>query len=218
MKIACIIPAYNEAKNIAAVLEKVYPLVDEVVVVDDCSRDQTSAISLNYPVTVIRHPINRGQGAALQTGNEYALKNGADIIVHFDADDQFKSEEIPVVLAPLLNDEADAVFGSRFLGHANFPPLKRYLIMPLARQLNRWLGVRTTDPQSGFRALKREVWEQITITNRGMAHCTEILFKTVKTGCRLKEVPIHVTYHHFGQKIGGGFRIIKDLLLQKFSN
>ncbi|BFD25127.1 MAG: glycosyltransferase family 2 protein [Candidatus Parcubacteria bacterium] len=218
MKIACVIPAYNEAKNIAAVLEKVYPLVDELIVVDDHSHDKTSAIALNYPVTVIRHPINRGQGAALETGNQYALKNGADIIVHFDADDQFKSEEIPVVLAPLLNDEADAVFGSRFLGHANFPPLKRYLIMPLARQINRWLGVRTTDPQSGFRALKREIWEQITITNRGMAHCTEILFKTVKTGCRLKEVPIDVTYHHFGQKISGGFRIIKDLLLQKFSN
>ncbi len=218
MKIACVIPAYNEAKNIGPVLAKVFPLVDELIVVDDCSSDETSLVAEKYPVTVIRHPINRGQGAALQTGNEYALKSGADIILHFDADDQFRAEEIPVVLAPLIAGEAEAVFGSRFLGQANFPPLKRYLIMPLARQLNRWLGIRTTDPQSGFRALKKEVWQQITIYNRGMAHCSEILFKTVKTGCVLKEVPIHVTYHHFGQKFSGGFRIIKDLLLQKLSN
>lgn len=121
MKIACVIPAYNEAKNIGPVLKKVLPLVDELIVVDDCSSDETNLIAKKYPVTVIRHPINRGQGAALQTGNEYALKNGADIILHFDADNQFKAEEIPIVLAPLIAGEAEAVFGSRFLGKANFP-------------------------------------------------------------------------------------------------
>ncbi len=216
MKTSCVIPAYNEAANIGRVLEKVIPLVDEVIVVDDFSKDETSVIAQQYPVVVIRHPINRGQGAALQTGNEYALNNGADIVVHFDADDQFEAVEIKDIIAPILAGEAEAVFGSRFLGSANFPFLKRRVIMPLARGINRLFGIKTSDPQSGFRALSCKAWQQINIENRGMAHCSEILYKTVKTGLPLKEVPIHVTYHQFGQSLGGGFKIIKDLLIHKF--
>lgn len=216
MKISCIIPAYNEEANIGRVIEKVLPLVNEIVVVDDCSSDNTSKVAQTYPVVVIRHPINRGQGAALQTGNEYALKNGADIIVHFDADDQFDAKEITDIVAPIISGQAEAVFGSRFLGSANFPFLKRRVIMPLAKKINFLFGIKTTDPQSGFRALSRQAWLQIKIENRGMAHCSEILYKTVKTGLPLQEVPIHVTYHHFGQNFGGGLKIIKDLLIHKF--
>src|SRR5574344_1308743 len=80
MKVFCVIPAWNEEQNIGEVLEKLGAFVDEIVVVDDCSRDQTGLVAKKYGATVLRHPINRGQGAALQTGNSYALKNGADII------------------------------------------------------------------------------------------------------------------------------------------
>src|SRR5574344_520093 len=110
MKVFCVIPAWNEEQNIGEVLEKLGAFVDEIVVVDDCSRDQTGLVAKKYGATVLRHPINRGQGAALQTGNSYALKNGADIIVHFDADNQFSAEEIPAVIAPLIAEEADIVF------------------------------------------------------------------------------------------------------------
>lgn len=216
MKISCVIPAYNEAENILTVIDKVAPLVDEIIIVDDCSSDNTYKLASTTEAVVLRHPINRGQGAALQTGDEYALDNGADIIVHFDADDQFKAEEITDLIVPIVTGEADAVFGSRFLGSANFPWTKRAIIMPIARLINSFFGIRMSDPQSGFRALNKETLKKIKIENRGMAHCSEILYKTIKSGARVVEVPITVTYHEFGQSFDGGFKIIKDLLIHNF--
>jgi glycosyltransferase involved in cell wall biosynthesis len=216
MKISCVIPAYNEAKNIELVISKVKPLVDELIVVDDCSTDETFQLASQTGITVLKHVINRGQGAALQTGNDYALAHGADIIVHFDADDQFSASEIKDVIAPILENKADAVFGSRFLGSANFPFTKKYLIMPLARLINSFFGIKLSDPQSGFRALNRQTALNLKIDSRGMAHCSEILYKVNKSGAKIVEVPIHVTYHEFGQKLSGGFRIIKDLLINNF--
>ena len=216
MKISCVIPAYNEAAKINQVILKVLPLVDELIVVDDCSRDNTYELIKLTKAIALRHPINRGQGAALQTGDEYALSHGADILVHFDADDQFKAEEIPSLVAPIIAGQADAVFGSRFLGSANFPFTKRVIIMPLARLINRFFGIKMSDPQSGFRAMNKETLSKIKIENRGMAHCSEILYKVVKTKAKIIEVPITVTYHEFGQSFGGGFKIIKDLLIHNF--
>jgi len=216
MKISCVIPAYNESQNIITVVNKVKPLVDEVVVIDDCSGDNTYELAKTTTAIVLRHPINRGQGAALQTGDQYALDHGADIVVHFDADDQFKAEEIKDLIKPIIENKADAVFGSRFLGSANFPYVKRVVIMPLARLINRFFGITLSDPQSGFRALNRQTLSQIKIENRGMAHCSEILYKTFKSGAHIIEVPITVTYHEFGQSFGGGFKIIKDLIIHNF--
>lgn len=216
MKISCVIPAYNEANNIQLVITKVKPLVDELIVIDDCSSDNTFELAKSLGVIVLHHIINRGQGAALQTGDNYALAHGADIIVHFDADNQFEAAEIKDILRPILENKADAVFGSRFLGSANFPVTKKYLIMPLARLINRGFGIKLSDPQSGFRAFNRQTALGLTIDNRGMAHCSEILYKINKSGARIIEVPIHVTYHEFGQKLSGGFRIIKDLIINNF--
>ena len=217
MKVSCVIPAWNEEQNIGEVLEKLGAFVDEIVVVDDCSHDQTGLVAKKYGATVLRHPINRGQGAALQTGNSYALKNGADIIVHFDADNQFSAEEIPAVITPLIAEEADIVFGSRFLGKkANLPFFKKNVIMPLARIINRFVfKIKLSDPQNGFRAMTRASAEKITITNRGFAHNNEIQIKAFALHLRIKEVPITVTYHRFGQKFSGGIRILKDLLISK---
>lgn len=217
MKIACVIPAYNEEKNIVKVIKNVRPYVDEIIVVDDCSKDNTYTLALETGVIVLRHIINRGQGASLQTGNEYALKNQADIIVHFDADDQFLASEIPDMTRPIIENRADIVFGSRFLGKkTNFPFAKKYIIMPLAQLFSRLvLGVKLSDPQNGFRALNRYAAETITIDNRQMAHASEIQAKAFKKKLRIAEVPITVIYHHFGQKLSGGFIVIRDLLIHK---
>lgn len=217
MKTICIIPAYNEEKNIADVINKVLPFVNEVVVVNDCSHDKTEIIAKKTEATLISHPINRGQGAALQTGNDYALKNGADIIIHFDADNQFQAEEISDVIKPIIEKKAEAVLGSRFLGKkSQLPKLKKYLIMPLARLINRvFFNIRLTDPQSGFRALNRETAQKIIIRNDGMAHCSEIMHQLHKHKVKIEEVPITVYYHEFGQKFSGGIRIIKDLIIKK---
>lgn len=214
MKIFCVIPAWNEAKHITQVIEKVRDKVDQIIVVDDHSSDNTYALAKKSGVIVLRHPINRGQGAALQTGNDQALKMGADIIVHFDADDQFSAEEIKDITTPIINNEADIVFGSRFLGKkSNLPFSKKYLILPLGRLINHLFGVRTSDPQSGFRAYNKKVATSFRIENNGMAHCSEILIKLSHGDWRIKEVPITVTYHEYGQKFSGGFRILKDLFI-----
>jgi polyprenyl-phospho-N-acetylgalactosaminyl synthase len=216
-KVVCVIPAWNEAKNIVKVINGVRSFADEVVVVDDCSQDDTATLAQMAGATVLRHPINRGQGAALQTGNDYALKNGADIIVHFDADDQFLAAEITDIIAPIIGEQADIVFGSRFLGKkANLPFVKKYLIMPLARFFNRFfLGVKLSDPQNGFRALNRKAAETINIANREMAHNSEIQAKVFKAKLRIAEVPVTVVYHHVGRNWSEAGKIMRDLLIHK---
>jgi glycosyltransferase involved in cell wall biosynthesis len=224
MKIYCIIPALNEEKYIGEVVAKVKPLVSEVVVVDDGSTDKTADLARSGGAVVLTHLLNSGQGASLETGNQYALKNGAEIIFHFDADGQFLTEEIPEVLAPILSGEAEAVFGSRFMGkESNMPDFKKKVIMPIARLVNRWLlGVKLTDPQSGFRAMIATAWRKIPIEQKGMAHASEILAKAVKNKLIIKEVPIKVIYHRVGQGFfggrgvgSGGIRIVKDIIMAK---
>ncbi len=216
MKIFCVIPALNEEKNIKSVIEKVRDKVEKVVVVDDGSKDATVSIAKNAQANVLEHIVNRGQGAALQTGNDYCLKNGADIIVHFDADNQFLAEEILDVVSPITKDKADIVFGSRFLTKkSKIPVFKKRVIMPLARLINSFLHIKTSDPQSGFRAFNKKTAQLIQIENDGMAHCSEILHKAFYYKLRVKEVPITVIYHEFGNNFSGGLRIIKDLLLKK---
>ena len=217
MKITAVIPAYNEAAQIAAVVSGLKPYVNEIIVVDDASRDRTGAEALGAGALVLRHIINRDQGAALRTGTDFALRRGADIIIHFDADGQFLAEDIPSVIAPLLKGTADAVLGSRFMGkESKMPKSKRYLIMPLARFINRlFFNIRLSDPQSGFRALNRTAAEKIKIKSDGKAHCSEIIYQLFRQKLRVQEVPITVLYHHYGQKFSGGLTIIKDLIIQK---
>lgn len=214
-KIYCIIPAYNEEKTICEVVKEVKNYTSEVVVVDDCSSDDTFDLARESGATVLRHAINRDQGAALRTGNEYALKNGADIIVHFDADGQFMASEIKDLLKPLLNDEYDLVLGSRFLEKkSRIPFFKKNIIFPIARFINLFfLSINLTDPQCGFRAFSSNVANKISIEQDGKAHCSEILIKAKKNNLRIKEVPVTVFYNNFGQKFSGGIRIIKDLFL-----
>lgn len=223
MTITCVIPAFNEEQNLAAVLTAVKPLVKQVVVVDDGSTDRTSAIARSAGVTVLHHLINRGQGAALKTGTQFALSAGADIIVHFDADGQFLPSQIKTVVAPIIAGDADMVFGSRFLSPVatapKMPAQKKYLIMPLARLFNKiFLKVKLTDPQSGFRAFSRQAAKSIDWQQDGMAHCSEILFAAANAKLKIKEVPITVIYNHFGQRLNGGVRIVKDLLLARLIN
>ncbi len=215
-KIFCVIPAFNEEKNILEVINSVKLYVSEIVVVDDGSEDGTeNLVETQNIASLRRHIVNRGQGAALETGTRYALMKGADIIVHFDADGQFLAEEIKDMIEPIKRGEADAVFGSRFLEkESGMPIFKKNIIMPLARLANLiFLGVKLTDPQNGFRALSREAVKKIRIKQDGMSHCSEILYKARKENLRVKEVPITVIYHDFGQRFSGGFKILKELFL-----
>jgi glycosyltransferase involved in cell wall biosynthesis len=219
IKVYLVIPAYNEGKNIETVLSSILPFYQEVVVVDDGSLDNTAELVGKFKVKLLRHATNRGQGAALRTGTKYAFISGADIVVHFDADGQFLVSDINKFIDACVSG-ADIVFGSRFLEQTTqMPWFKEQIIMPLARLVNSlFFGIKLTDPQSGFRAFKREAFAKILWQQDGMAHCTEILHRASAAGLVVREVPITVIYHDFGQKLSGGFRILKDFFIYSLIN
>lgn len=222
MKLFCVVPAFNEEKNIKSIIDEVRPLVDVLVIVDDGSTDKTADLANRSGVVLLKHIINRGQGAALRTGTAYSLNNGADIIVHFDADGQFLSRDIEKITAPIKNGAAQVVFGSRFLNSqdsSGMPWLKKYFIMPLAKAANQvFFNLNLTDPQSGFRAMSAEAARRISWRQDRMAHCSEIMLAVKNHNFKVKEIPVKVIYHNFGQSFFGGLRILKELLFALLVN
>lgn len=219
MKTFVVIPAHNEARWITKVVEEVINAGYQTVVVDDCSEDETAALAERAGAVVLRHIINRGQGAALRTGTNWSIENGAAIVVHFDADGQFRVEDIARLVNPLAAGQAEMVFGSRFLDNTTkLPWAKRNLVMPLARLVNRiFFRVKLTDPQSGFRAFTAAVGRQLNWRQDRMAHASEILALVVRRRWLVVEVPITVIYREFGQGFFGGFKILKDIFIKKLS-
>ena len=213
-----IVPAFNEEVHIAFVVRALLDYVDEVVVVDDASCDRTASFAQEAGATVLSHEINRGQGAALQTGHEYALYKGATYVIHFDGHGQLDVLDIPEAKRVLDFCGVDIVLGSRFLGKdANIPFVKRYVLFPLGHVVNRFFaGMHLTDVHNGFRLFRGHVLDKLVITHDGMAHATEILALVKHHGFSYQEIPIHVTYHEYGQGARGGFRIVKDLIFGKF--
>lgn len=198
MRTVAVIPAYNEQGRIGAVVAAVAPKVAAVVVVDDGSFDATATEAMAAGARVVRHPINRGQGAALKTGNLRALALGAEAVVHVDADGQHDPGDIEKLLAPILDGEADVVYGSRFLGvEAEGMPAGRRFALRLARLFSVFvLGVPRgfTDPQSGFRALTAAAARRLDFRQDRMAHASELIVLLGKSGLRWREVPVRVKY------------------------
>ncbi len=212
-----VVPAYNEEKKIGSVVQSLFGHVDQVVVVDDASPDNTFQIAKDAGAVVLRHGINRGQGAALQTGHDYALKNNAEYVLHFDGDGQFCVEDILPALNKMKESSYDVLFGSRFLGKkSNIPWLKRFVLFPMARIFNKMSGVYLTDIHNGFRILNKKALEVLKIEQDRMAHATEIPVKVKKLGLKYVEFPVKVVYHEYGQGIGNGLSVAKDLLFGKF--
>jgi len=213
-----IVPAYNEEKSIGSVVQSLFSHVDKVIVVDDCSTDNTSFGAEKAGAIVLRHKINRGQGSALQTGHNYALKLNADYVLHFDGDGQFDVTDIVLALGELKKSGVDILFGSRFLDNrTKIPWFKKYILFPPARLFNKIFGgVNLTDIHNGFRILNRKALEKIKIEQDRMAHATEIPAKAKKLGLKYIEFPVKVTYHRYGGGLGHGLGVVKDLLLGRF--
>ena len=212
-----VIPCFNEAQSIGRVVSGLFELgFTDVVVVDDGSTDATSEVALEAGAVVLRHSINRGQGAALQTGNDYALRIGAQAVVHFDGDGQFNPCDIAGGLTLISEGKTDVVLGSRFMDNrSRLPWTKEHLLFPLARFLNRlFTGLCLTDGQNGFRILSRAALEKIVITQDGMAHNSEIIKQINRLKLRHQEYPVEVVYHRYGQGLGGGVTVVGNLLLR----
>lgn len=222
LSLFCIVPSYNERHQIVATVQPLIEARYKVVVVDDGSQDGTWSVIRHLPVCALRHPINLGQGAALQTGMLYALEQGADVVVHFDADGQHHVDDIPRLIEPILHDEADVVLGSRFLRSGDIaviPPQKRALLR-VGVMVNRILtGVALTDAHNGFRALNRRALECIQMHENRYAHATEILSEIHKHKLRYVERPTTIRYTAYsmtkGQPMSNAVNIVIDVVLRK---
>ena len=217
-----VIPAFNEGQVLD---QTVRPLIEagfSVVVVDDCSNDDTWRISERLGVNTVRQIVNLGQGAALQTGMEFALRNGAQIVVHFDADGQHDWRQIPNLVTPVLKGEVDVVYGSRFLrrGDASAVPRGRRLMLSVGRIVSGvFTGVFLSDTHNGFRALSRKAAAAVTLRENGFAHATEILGQIRRAQLRYMEVPTSISYTEYslskGQRIGNFINTFIDLVLRR---
>lgn len=224
MKVVAVIPAYNEASRLGGVLESLRPLVDKIVVVDDGSTDATSEVARSHGAMLLRHVINRGQGAALRTGTLAALRLQPEVVVHWDADGQHDPAALDALLAPLARAEADVVYGSRFLGlRAEGMPWSRRTVLCLGRVFSQYaLGIPygVSDPQSGLRALRAQVAQELVFYQDGMAHCSEMLRWVTRSAWRWQEVPVTVHYSddslRKGQKAHHAVKIVWELLLGSF--
>ncbi len=222
MNIFVVVPAFNEVQKIGEVIKDLHRYsYKNIIVVDDCSKDGTGKVAAKEGVTVLNHVINRGQGAALKTGMEYALKHNADVIITFDADGQHQAKDLKALLKPLEEGVADAVIGSRFLSNSEKIPFSRKAAL-FGGKIFLFLvyGIKVTDSQSGLRALSRNAALTVSFNSDRMEHCGEILGEIHKKKIRLKEVPIHVLYTEYskqkGQSVLNSVNIAIKLLMKKF--
>ena len=207
-----VIAAYNESKVIREVVSGVARHGWSVVVVDDGSRDTTAAAARVPGVAVLRHATNLGQGAALQTGIDYALRRGARHIVTFDADGQHDPADIPALIDAL--EHADIALGSRFLGKAieGATGARRALLRTATVVSNTMSGMKLSDAHCGLRAFRASAAPSLRITQDRMAHASELLRKIRASGLRVVEVPVTVRYtEHSMSKGQGGFQAVRIL-------
>jgi glycosyltransferase involved in cell wall biosynthesis len=214
-----VVRAFNEAATLGDVLHELLASGYPVVVVDDGSSDDTPSIARSLPVRLVRHRINLGPGAALQTGLAAALADGAERIVSFDADGQHQVGDIDRLVEPIVAGRADAVFGSRFLRAEDRRrvPLPRRILLRGAVVVNalfagRWLS----DAHNGLRALSAEVARGLELEESSFAYASELLARLVERRWRLVEVPVTVLYTESslakGQKGWNAINVVIDLL------
>jgi glycosyltransferase involved in cell wall biosynthesis len=216
-----LIPAYNEDQMIRSVIEELLPYGYSLVVIDDGSLPGLYPLLKGVPVYFLRHRVNLGQGASLQTGMEFALSRQAQYIVTFDADGQHDAADIGRLLQVLADGKADIVLGSRFKpGASRNVPLLRKMLLQSARYLNYiFTGLLLTDAHNGLRAMTGRAAGKIRIRENGMSHATEFLSQIKKKRLRYAELPVSVRYSDYskqkGQTVWDGFRIFFDLILNK---
>jgi len=216
-----IVPAFNEAAVIGEVLADVRSVFDHVVCVDDGSTDGTGEIAVRAGAHLVRHPINLGQGAAIQTGVEYARKQpGARIFATFDADGQHRVKDVVAMIDRLCTDGVDVVIGTRFggTGGARPPLLKRIVLQTAARLSRRGRRLGLTDTNNGLRVFNKTVADGLNITMSGMSHASEFIVLVAENHWRVAEEPVEVLYTDYskskGQPLLNGVNIIFDGFLR----
>ncbi|WP_084276412.1 glycosyltransferase family 2 protein [Nitratiruptor tergarcus] len=221
-EVAIVIPLYNEEKVIRKTLQdlKNKRPNDTIIVVDDGSKDRSYYEACVPGVYLLRHIINLGQGAALQTGIDFAKKLGCKYVVTFDSDGQHCADDIEKFIEVLRKDEADIVLCSRFLGKAeNIPPLRKNFLRIAALVERVLTGIKLTDVHNGFRAINVAKFPDFVITQNRMSHASEIIDLIKKLKMRYKEMPCTIRYSEYslskGQSLMNSVNIIIEFILGK---
>lgn len=216
---AClVVPVYNEGPVVAGVLREALTVFPNIVAVDDGSTDDSAAQVATTGALLVRHPVNLGQGAALQTGIETALLlPHVRYFVTFDSDGQHDTADADAMVARLRADEADVVLGSRFLDGRTKPGLLKRIVLRGAVWLtNAQSGVKLTDAHNGLRALNRTAAGQLHLRQNGMAHASEIIEQLGRSRLRWAEHPVHIRYTEYsmakGQSVLNAVNILTDLI------
>jgi glycosyltransferase involved in cell wall biosynthesis len=221
-----VIPAYNVAESVGEVVAGLRQQgFNQIVVTEDGStRDNTYEVLQKVPgIYLLKHTINRGQGAALQTGQSFALDHGAKYIVHFDSDGQHPVDEIENLLAPLISGNYDIALGSRFIGEQKSNvPLKKKILLRVGILITWFIsGIWLTDTHNGFRAMTADAARKIKITMDRFEHPSEMLDLIKFHHLRYKEVPVTITYTDYsklnGQKISNSINIVLNTVSRKLS-
>ena len=217
-----VVPAYNEAAVVGEVIADLRSVFDHVVCVDDGSQDDTAAVALRAGAHLVRHPVNLGQGAAIQTGIEYARSQpGAEVFVTFDADGQHRVKDVVRMIDRLTAEDVDIVIGTRFADqgvHSEVPVLKRIVLRtavwlsPRSRRLN------LSDAHNGLRVFNRTVAGGLDIAMSGMGHASEIIALVDENNWRVTEEPVEILYTEYskskGQPLVNGVNIVFDVFLR----
>jgi glycosyltransferase involved in cell wall biosynthesis len=222
-EVAVIIPVYNEAQVIVKTIQEVEKQFKNIICVNDGSKDTSSIEIAKTSAKLVEHPINMGQGAALQTGIEYALRDhDTQYFVTFDADGQHDIQDVKRMIGHIKKSGVDVVLGSRFLGKAeNISKLKRLILKAAVKFSNATSGVKLTDAHNGLRVFNRRVAENLNITMPDMAHASEIIHRIAEHEFKYEEMPITIAYTDYskakGQSMMNAFNISFDVLLQRLT-
>ena len=215
-----IIPLFNEELVIGDVVLGVLANFPQVVCVDDGSTDGSAAAAAAAGARVVRHPFNLGQGAALQTGFQFALADPAmKYVVTFDADGQHQIADAVGMVERLRAGEADVVFGSRFMDDRTRPSFAKKLVLRAAvGYTNMTTNTRLTDAHNGLRAISRNVVEKLDLTQNRMAHASELVAQIGASKATYVEHPVHILYTDYsrakGQSLWNSINILADLMLR----
>ena len=215
-----VIALYNEAPVIGDVVREAKATFPNIVCVDDGSSDGSGDIALEAGAFVVSHPINLGQGAALQTGLEFALNQpGSQYFVTFDADGQHSVEDAQRMVQRVSAEPLDALIGSRFLDNrTKVTALKRFVLRTVAKVESMSTGMKLTDAHNGLRAFNRHAAESIEITQNRMAHASEIVAQIRSKALRCDEEPVHIRYTDYskakGQSLWNSVNILSELWLR----
>src|SRR5260370_2476824 len=194
-RVCVVIAAYNEAPVIASVVADAKRAGYRALVIDDGSTDATGAVAAKAGGRVVRHRMSLGQGAGIQTGMEFGLSEGADVIVTFDADGQHRAADIAVLIDALARQGADFALGSRFLGTSLNQPLSRRMLLKAATLFTRLTtGLRVTDTHNGLRTMTRRGASSINLRHNRIAHASEILPQIAASGLNSVEAPVSIKY------------------------